>query len=203
MNRFKTISLLVLATILLESCAGIPLMTAYKLRNLDPLTTDPANVRIAVITDKSIELTDGSAVLELGFTAENPELSLNDRYETMISSHSDPRVISNKISALGNNQHLILFELSPTDARAMRSMQEKIEQYRQNEVQGNGSLSVSITSGCFEKDVPNALLVDVYLMFSEDQGYLPLLSNMDLFEEARKAGTLDKWLDCQEGENQS
>ncbi|MFT7560061.1 MAG: hypothetical protein ACI93R_001976 [Flavobacteriales bacterium] len=91
----RIITLMAITTLM--SCSSVPLMTKLKLRNLDPLHSDPSGIRLAVVVDKVLTFESVSSKLTLGFDSGFEATSLMSTFEATIDSqtleglHSLPR----------------------------------------------------------------------------------------------------------------
>ena len=164
-------------------CANVPLATMWKMRNFDPLNTDPAKLRFAVISNQQVKLSDGSTSMTLSFEAEDPAHSFS---HTAIASITDHANIESLVSQLEQDQKITSFHLKPDDANALRLAQSKIRNIKNQDIPGNGSLSISVTHGCLPLKLveQNRLVVSVFAQFDTEQGYIPMMSGVNLLAEA-------------------
>ncbi len=95
----------------------------------------------------------------------------------------------------GANEHIILFSLSDDDANKMRVAQNRLKSIKDQDIQGNGSLSVNINIGCFHGPKPEKLTATIYALFNAEQGYITLVSNMNILEETSN-GKNNFWVEC-------
>lgn len=187
-KRIATFSLLLLIT----ACVSMPLGSMWKLRNLDVLSTDPAELRIAVITDKLVQLQDGSTTLAIGFSSELAEHTFNETLLATIKANAQVSALSREIQA---NQALTLFYLAEPEAEKLRLAQNRIQAIRDQGIDGNGSLSIGIRTGCFAEPPPNSLTANIFAQFDAAQGYIKMQSDLDLMDIARRANQ-DIWVQC-------
>lgn len=195
-NSVKHITLILLVVSLLSACAGTPIVSMWKLRNLNPLETDPAHISIAVVTHKGIQLQDGSTSLKMGFASELPEHNFTDEFIASIERNADPAPLQANLKA---DQAVTLFYLNPAVAAAMRTTQNRIRAIRDSQIEGSGSMSVSIHSGCSIGPKPDHLEADIYVQFNPRDGYILLNQNLDLFKMAERSGQSGLWVECPQG----
>ena len=97
MNKLK-LSAIVCISILITACTSVPLSTMWKLRNFDPLQADPSQIRIAVITDKIVQLKDDAVTIELSFTSEFPEHTFKNISNATVKTNSSVQELDSKLS---------------------------------------------------------------------------------------------------------
>lgn len=189
---FKRPMLVLFFLSLLTACAGMPISSMLKMRNIEPLEMDPAQIKIAVITDSAVKLGADSTSLTLGFRADLTGVSFSSQsVASIVNQAKVPELEAEKLAG----QDITLFYLDDQAAAKMRAAQDKIKVIRQQEIDGEGSMSVSVNSGCFNSKRPERLLASIFVQFSEAQGFIEMQSNVDLLE---RAGDEDFWVECGE-----
>jgi len=173
---------LLLCLVFLTACTSVPISTMWKLRNFNPLEADPGAIRIAVISNKIVQLKDGSVSIELGFSASKATVKTNSNIKQLRSSMTE-------------DQRITLFYLDDEAAHTMRLAQNRIKVIRENDIQGDGSLGVTIDTGCFSAPKPEKLLATIYAKFAPDQAYIKMASNIDLLKQT-EAEQNDFWFQC-------
>lgn len=183
-----------LASIFLAGCSSIPLGTMLKMRNFDPLSAEPSSIRFAVITDKQVRLADGSTSMTLSFQSTQPDRSFT---HTAVASIKEYASIESLPTQLQPHEKVTLFFLKKEDADALRLAQSKLRNIKALNVDGSGSLSISVTQGCLPAQLlkSNEMLVTVFAQFDPSQGYVKMISEMNLLSQA-SAETLKNWTDC-------
>lgn len=164
----------------------------WKLRNFDPLEADPSHIRIAVISDEIVQLTDDAVTLELSFESEFPEHNFKNRSKATVKANS---VVDELNHLLKPKQRITLFYLDPDAAHLMRLSQNRIRIIKENEIKGRGSFSLSVDTGCFNGPKPNTLIANVYAQFSPDRGYIKMISNIDLLKQVEPLQE-EFWYEC-------
>lgn len=182
----------ILLLCLLTACANTPISSMWKLRNFDPLQANPSSIRLAVITNQIVILEDNSTTLGLAFSSEHPEHSFADTfYATVKPNAKVPELEHDK----GINENITLFYLDETTANRMRLLQNRIKIIKEQNIKGEGSLSVNINTACFNGPKPDELDATIYARFSSEQGYIKLSSGIDLLAEAEKNDE-NLWIEC-------
>lgn len=72
----------------LQSCSTVPIMSMYKLSQLDPLSADPQQIRIAVRTSAVLSIQKGGVQMNIGYQADDNSLIIDDLYLVEIT-HGD------------------------------------------------------------------------------------------------------------------
>ena len=166
----------------------------FKLRNLSPLETNPADISIAVISHHALNFSDGATSLAIGFESEIAEHNFLNVFEA--SLQTDP-----KIEILQQHKResesITLFYLAPAAAERMRKTQNRIRAIRKSGIEGTGSLSISINTACFEEKKPTSLTASIFVKFDNEQGYILMNKDLDLFEVAEKADRGEFWVECE------
>lgn len=176
---------------LLTACTSVPLSTIWKLRNFDPLEANPSFIRIAVITDQAVQLKDNAVSIELGFDSDFPEHNFHNISHATVETNASVEEL-NKLVA--DNQRITLFYLDTENAHTMRLAQNRIRIIKQNELEGEGSFSLSVHTGCFNGSKPDELLATVFARFNPERQYLKMISNIDLLKQSESDQNL--WVEC-------
>lgn len=183
----------VLITLLITACASMPIASMWKLRNLDMLTVEPRDLRIAVITNKLVQLQDGSTSITLSFSSEQAEHNFAYHLVTTIDRNAMPL---NLLDEVEDGEVITLFYLAKSEAEKLRLAQSRILAIREQSAEGAGSMSIDINTGCFSSPPPKALPTDIFAQFDRTQGPIEMQSNLDLMEETRQAGK-SFWAVCE------
>jgi len=183
---------LLLCLVFLTACTSVPISTMWKLRNFNPLEADPGAIRIAVISNKIVQLKDGSVSIELGFSSEYSEHNFKSASKATVKTNSNIKQLR---SSMTEDQRITLFYLDDEAAHTMRLAQNRIKVIRENDIQGDGSLGVTIDTGCFSAPKPEKLLATIYAKFAPDQAYIKMASNIDLLKQT-EAEQNDFWFQC-------
>lgn len=172
----------------LSACSSIPLTSMWKLRNVSPLEADPALFKIAVISNELIQLKDNSTSIALGFTSENSSYS----FKTEVMASVNPNAIESELEPYRQSKERItLFTLNEDAVRQLRIAQSRIQTIKEKEIEGDGSLAVSIHTGCINGPKPKTVKANIFVSFAPSQGFVKLISNIDLLKREEKF-----WVEC-------
>ena len=180
-------------TLALSACSSVPLTSAWKLRNVNPIEADPALFKIAVITNELIQLQTGSTSIGLGYTAEDPKHSFN----TIVEATVKPNAIEAQLGQyLKSHEHITLFTLNEEATRQLRIAQNRIKTIKDKDIDGKGNLAVSINTACMDGPKPETVNANIFVMFDPSQGFVKLVSNLDLLK-ASKSNKQSFWVECE------
>ncbi len=190
MNKLK-LSTIICITVILTACTSLPLNTMWKLRNFDPLQADPSQMRIAVITDKIVQLKDDAVTIQLSFTSDDPEHTFKNTSHASVKTNTTVQELDSKLS---DNERITLFYLDKEAAEQMRLAQNRIRIIKQNKIKGDGSLSVNVNTGCFDGPKPKELRASIYAQFDVNNGYIKMISDLDLLSQIDHG---EFWYECE------
>ena len=164
MKHLKSLTLLI-CLLTLSACSSVPIGTLAKLSQLDPLSSDPEQIRIALVADRALRFDDNAAQLAFGYKTEAKNQTIHTLMPVKLSTqssstddgpHQQPqhsqyhRGQPQPDIELKANQRISLFYLDKTQADKMRQAQSAISGLKQAGVEGEGYLSISVTMACFE-----------------------------------------------------
>ncbi|MBL4672273.1 MAG: hypothetical protein JKX81_08415 [Arenicella sp.] len=194
-NQLASASVLALLCLtFLCACTSVPLSTIWKLRNFDPLDANPNEIRIAVITDQIIQLEDESVSLQLGFSSADRNHDFSTMAKATVKANATVGQLQQYVEG---EQRITLFYLADSAADAIRLAQNRLRIIKQNDIQGNGSLTINVHMGCFNGPKPDSIVANVYAQFSPNQGYVKMISNIDLLHQANVSDS-QFWQQCTE-----
>jgi hypothetical protein len=180
-NRFTSMSVLALLCLtFLSACSSVPLSTIWKLRNFDPLDANPKEIRIAVITDQIIQLEDESVSMQLGFSSADSGHDFSTMAKATVKANA---IVDQLQQYVEGKQRVTLFYLADNAADAIELAQHRLRIIKQNEIQGSGSLAISVHMGCFNGPKPDTIVANVYAQFRPNQRYVKMISNIDLLAQ--------------------
>ena len=195
MKKFSIhVSTILIFALFLTGCASVPLGTIWKMRNFDPLSAEPSLIRFAVVTDKRVMLSDGSTSMNLSYQSSLPEHTFS---HTAVASIKNNAPIDSIAQELEPNQKITLFYLDKKDADALRLAQSKLRNIKAQNVEGEGSLSISVTQGCVPSELLESeeMLVTVFALFDPKQGYVKMISELNLLAEVGD-DAMQNWVVC-------
>ena len=151
MNRNIHVTIAAFAwMVLMTGCASTPLSTIWKMRNFDPLNADPSQIQFAVITHREVTLSDDSTSMTLSFDAQDAAHSFS---HTAMASVTSNAMVPALMEQIKPHQKITSFHLEPQDAEALRLAQSKLRNIKNLDLEGTGSVSISITHGCLSKQL--------------------------------------------------
>lgn len=181
-KTIKYLSTILLATSLF-SCTSMSLTGMYKLSQMDPLTADPTQIRVAIKTDNSITVKDGDAQIKFAYTSEDKSISIDDIYYVAIDRNN--KVSTYLFDDIKPTDTVTILSLTASDAMKLQQNQRIILNHKNQDRKGTGSLSIGLEDFCLPKPLPSRdLLVDVYLQTNTQDGFFEFLNGIDLKEEA-------------------
>lgn len=172
----------------LTACSSIPLTTMVKLMNLNPLTTNPKKLLVAVTGDEDIEITSGDVVLDFSFRTDDPNVSFNHHFPVV--TYPNYAVPSELQDEIDSGERITIMHLSDTDAATMLADQQTIKRYREkHENGGAGSINVRLVSACSNsREAPENSELNVYLKTENDTEFFLFLEDIDLESLDEAAG---------------
>lgn len=158
----------------LAACSGVPLTSYGKLARLDPMSTEPRDLRVAVMTTDAVDLTPGQVTLLMSYQAEDG--SLHEEH-TLVVLPDDSEVFSPRLTRDLEPGHVVdTSELSEADADTMRGFQQRVRDFKAGDWEGAGSLTVSVNGFCTTRDVQSENLpFSIYLQTTPDGDFFPML----------------------------
>lgn len=196
MLQFPWVRLLVAMPFVLTGCAGMPLTTMYKLKRLDPMEADPAQIKIAIRADGRIGIRDGDAKIDIKFHSKDGSVSIDETF--MIEIIRDPIMSMELVENKKPGESVTLLQLSMADAQRFRALQSTIATHKRDERKGTGSFGVGLGGICLFSPVPDdEILLDIFLQTSENDGFYVLTKELDLTKTLEKEEvTVPEWPSC-------
>ena len=192
MNYLKAITF-TLSLSLLGACAGMPISSVLKMRDFNPLETNPGQIRIAIITDQAATLADDAASIGIEFRSDDGK---HDFSSLSTATHQLNPDIQGLQDVRDKNENITVFYLDDANAQKMRTAQSKIKAIRQQDIKGEGSLSISVKTGCFAKALPSSLEADIYLQYDDDRGFILMNKSVDLLAVDESSENENLWTVC-------
>ena len=151
---------------LVLGCTSLVPATALKLRNLDPLTADPANISVAVDLPEGLGIMPGSVILTLS--------SRNAEGQTLDGAYA--------LDETRDSEGRRRFQIAPEDQAELRALQSRARAWEEADPDGTfGSISISV-EGC--QSAPDANFTNarasVYISLAPDAPAMPLFRNAPL-----------------------
>jgi len=185
MSRNLFVSLFIL-TLYLTGCVGMPLTTAMKLRKVNPLEVDPAQLKVAVRADKSIGIREGGVHVLLKFIADDGSLNIDDTY--VVEVVRNPILPPELFRGKPTSETVTVLQLSDSDARKMTRVQSLLKPYTDGQASGSLSFGVDVKGVCAHGSVPTGtLLIDIFVQANNIDGFLAVTKDLDLRQSGDKS----------------
>ena len=164
----------------LAACSHVPAQTMWRMRNVDPMTTDATRLRAAVAMPKEVLPQKGGAKLVFsqarkgGAEAETLEIVLE---EVPLAAETGLAAVK-----AGKGQEVRAFRIPPADVARFVEGRERAKTRAAKEPGAfQGSLSVGI-DGCRPEGapMPKTFHVSTWLKTAETGDYVTLLDDVDL-----------------------
>jgi len=171
-------SLLIFA-FLLAGCVGMPLTTALKLRGMDPLEVDPAQLKVAIRADERIGIPDDGVHISLKFDAEDGSLNIDDTY--VVEIIRTPILTSELVDDKARWESVTMLQLSESDAQRMTRAQSLLKPYTDGRAGGSLSFGVDVKGVCAHSPIPpGKVLVDIFVRARDNDGFFAVARDLDL-----------------------
>ena len=167
------ISCLALVALLSVACTGVPLSSLYSLSKIDPMKTDPEQIRVAIRVHDSVNAAHGSAQIMIGYTAEDGSIDEEHEFDVILTS---TQTLTPKLTrGLLPGEQVTVMSLSPEDARTMRDFQQRL--YKHKVVDGNddddGSFGLRLRDLCLDKALPDGdIPLTLFLKTENHEDYI-------------------------------
>lgn len=172
--------------LLLAGCNGVSLTTIWKMRKIDPLAIDLAQVRIALRGPDWMAPMFGDMKLLIKTDIWNHDaLSYTFRLKKIDAFRDEAALRRDGLASEG----LSILEIDPTETGAMREAAENIHAYKKAGYQGATSVALwnRDLSGCTNFRPPEGpVIMDVYLHLDDASGWMPLFEKRDFSGEIGK-----------------
>lgn len=160
----------------LGACSGLTPGGLIAVSRLDPLTTPPSEMGVAVGVPATLRLADGDARLRIAFFAEGASATpLVDATAPLLFAPNT--AIAPQPNAANETVYVGMF--SKSGAGRIAAAQQEIRDLRAAGSKGKGSLSVSVEGGCFEGTRPDSLYVSTWIKTAEQREFLALTRRAD------------------------
>lgn len=160
--------------LLLSGCTTLTVPGLFAAANLSPLTSDPAEIGAAVSVPAGVGLRPGDARLFLGFEPTTPGArALAENFDLAVRP-------LRRLDGADPMDAVFAAEIAPADHDRFRSAQTSIRRLRASGDDGVGTLSISVSAGCFIGEAPTKLPVATWLRTRRDGDYVRLTRRRDL-----------------------
>ncbi len=168
-----------LAFLALAGCGYMPISSMLKLRQLDLMTADARQIRVAVQMPDALEVREDGAVLEIGAERPNPDENLQERF--ILEKIAGAAAADIPGVEVKPGFHLSVFRVAEADMARLTDLRGKIKAWKEQDPDGTkGSLSIG-AAGCRRERLPEgALLVSTYLRTDNEDEFITMARNFDL-----------------------
>ena len=178
-------SLLILAS-LLTGCIGMPLTTALKLRGMDPLEVDPAQLKVAIRADERLGIPEDGVHISLKFDAEDGSLNIDDTY--VVEVIHNPILTPEFFDDKARWESVTVLQLSDSDAQRMTRAQSLLRPYTDGRGAGALSFGVDVKGVCAHSPIPpGKVLIDIFVRASDNDGFFAVTRDLDLRQSGNES----------------
>ena len=177
------------------ACSSMSFVGMYKMSQMDPMTMDPAQIRVAIKTDQTVEVKKGAATITFQYQSEDKSINIDKIFEVAIDNQNEAAYAL--FGKLKPTEVVTSLSLTPEDAKLFRQFQQTIANHKANNGKGTGSFGLGLTDFCLPDPMPERdLLVDVYLQTDQQDGFFKFLSDVDVKEQAEALEEKGNSLKC-------
>ncbi|WMS45314.1 hypothetical protein RDV64_23555 (plasmid) [Acuticoccus sp. MNP-M23] len=176
MPTFRSLCPALLGILAMAACTSITPGGLVAASRLDPLNTPPGEIGVALSVPDAVRLTSADATLRIAFREDGAgSTTLVEETVPLMLTRDDAGLVSGAQAG----ETVYIAGLSPDDADRFAQAQADIRDARARGIAGSGSLSVSITGGCFVGARPETLPTRSWLRTSPSGGFVPLTRRVD------------------------
>lgn len=181
------------------ACTGVPISSIYSLSKIDPMKTDPEQIRVAIRVNDSVNASRGSAQIMIGYQAEDGSIDEDHEFDVQLTSTQTLSPMLTKGLLAG--ERVTVMSLSAQDAHTMRDLQQRL--YEHKAANGNddddGSFGLRIRDLCLDRALPDGdIPLTLFLKTESHDDYIVFYKTElhDLFSDTDS--DFDKLLFCNE-----
>jgi hypothetical protein len=167
---------------LVGACGAILPPGLMAASRLDPLTTPPAAIGLAVGVPDTVVLADGDATLRIALAADGEML-----VDTIV-----PLAIRRDAAGMPTpalpGEIVYAASLAPAEAATFAAAQAEIRRLRAGGTEGEGSFSITVVGGCRTGAPLDALPVTTWLRTDPTVPFTPLTRKTDVLAKLRQTG---------------
>jgi hypothetical protein len=132
---------------------------------------DPAQIRVAIRVDESVNAASGSAQITMSYRAE--EAGIDEEHQFDVQLISTQALTPTLIKGMLPGERVAVMSLSPEDASTMRGFQRRLYQYEAAGLEGDGSFNVRVKDLCLNSAMPDRdIPLTLFLKTETDQDYI-------------------------------
>jgi len=178
------VTCLALFASLFVACTSVPISSMYSLSKIDPMKTDPEQIRVAIRVNESVNAAHGSAQITIGYKAEDG--SIDEEHEFDVQLTSAQTLTSSLTRGMLPGEKVTVMSLSPTDARTMKELQQRLYKYKAMDGDGDGSFGLRLQELCLDKELPDGdIPLTLFLKTENHEDYIVFIKTElhDLFSD--------------------
>ncbi|MEL7256059.1 MAG: hypothetical protein AAGL23_17945 [Pseudomonadota bacterium] len=174
-NTLKSIALTLLILLSLIACASVTPAGLIAASRLDPLDSDARKIAVALGVPDRLQLSDGDAQFQISYLSDGDSIVETVPLQVRPASAQGP-------AAADPRQIVYLADFSPENAARISSAQSRIKALKAAGVDGEGSISISVTGGCVAGDPLMELPVTTWLRTDPDRDFVRLTRTQDMLQ---------------------
>jgi hypothetical protein len=175
---------LALVALLFVACTAVPISSMYSLSKIDPMQTDPEQIRVAIRVNESVNASRGSAQITMAYKAEDGSIDEEHEFDVQLTA---AQTLTPKLTrGLLPGEQVTVMSLSPQDARTMRDLQQRLFKYQAADGDGDGSFNLRLGDLCLDKALPDGdIPLTLFLKTESDEDYIVFIKTElhDLFSD--------------------
>jgi len=180
----QRVACLALVALLFVACTSVPISSMYSLSKIDPMKTDPEQIRVAIRVNESVNAAHGSAQITIGYKAEDGSIDEEHEFEVQLTN---AQTLTPKLTkGMLPGEKVTVMSLSPKDARTMRELQQRLYKYNAIDGDGDGSFGLRLQELCLDKDLPDGdIPLTLFLKTEHHEDYIVFIKTElhDLFSD--------------------
>jgi len=187
---------LLLITLSITACAGIPLSSVYKMMTANPLEFHPDAISIAIKRTNVIQVQTGDIEMKIFIHNDNPDLKVSEQYFLVVDNTPQLLTIAEGIK---NNEAMTILTLSPDDVIRMKNLQKKMREHLRNGGKSDDlGFSVRVLDGCKNtNNIPDNVFVSLFLKLDARSDFFPLYQDFNIGQtDLSPLKNLENWDNC-------
>lgn len=191
----KPLLSLCLVAAVLAGCGSVTPAGLTAAARLDPVLTPPGDLTVAFGAPDALRLRDGDVMFRLAFTPDDPAVAEPVAASVPLSVLEG--TMPPRATAAGEVVYVLGF--SAQNAARLSAVQQQIIALGDRNVDGKGSISINVQSGCLSRDLGDSLPVSSWLRTDPEARFVRLTRQVDLFDvlpEAERAALEAKLEPC-------
>ena len=175
---------LALVSLMFVACTAVPISSMYSLSKIDPMRTDPEQIRVAIRVHESVNASHGSAQIAMSYKAEDG--SIEEQHEFEVQLTATQTLTPSLTRGLLPGERVTVMSLTAEDAFTMRDMQQRLYKYKATGGDGEGSFTLRMGELCLDQELPDRdIPLTLFLKTENQEDYIVFVKYElhDLFSE--------------------